>query len=216
MGSRLFPAEQVKNMIRTMVKSGALSGEKVDAWRTKLADEEKVEQTRQRAEAGDGMAMHALGSWHEYGLNGLAQDSAKAIEWFSKSHEAGDASGTGTLGWRYLLGTGVRQCSVHGGALLGEAAALGSQEACYNLGQFYADGAHGFPKDRQLARRWFARVLSAAEKDLRPEYVDEAAAWVEAHPHVENEGGGGGTGGGTSGGRRPRPTAARDADVIIR
>ena len=39
MGTRLLPALQVKNMIRTMVASGALTGDKVDAWKLKLEEE---------------------------------------------------------------------------------------------------------------------------------------------------------------------------------
>ena len=102
MGTKLLPALRVKNMIRTMVASGALTGDKVDAWKLKLEEEEEVAEMRRKAEAGDGTAMYALGLWYELGQNGLAKDVAKAFEWFEKSHEAGNASGTGGLGECYL------------------------------------------------------------------------------------------------------------------
>ena len=48
MGKKLLPALQVKNMIASMVKSGALSGDKCAAWTQKLEQEKKVEEVRQR------------------------------------------------------------------------------------------------------------------------------------------------------------------------
>ena len=49
MGTTLLPAPQVKAMIRGMVKSGALTGDKAEAWEAKLAEEEKVRATREKA-----------------------------------------------------------------------------------------------------------------------------------------------------------------------
>jgi hypothetical protein len=74
MGTRLQPALRVKNMIRTMVTSGALTGDKVDAWKLKLEEEEEVAEKLREAEAGDGKAMWVLGVWYELGENGLAED----------------------------------------------------------------------------------------------------------------------------------------------
>ena len=72
MGTKLLPALQVKNMIRTMVASGALTGDKVDAWKLKLKEEEEVAEMLRFAEAGDGAAMCNLGSWYKLGQKGLA------------------------------------------------------------------------------------------------------------------------------------------------
>ena len=68
MGTKLLPATQVKNMIRGMIKSGALTGEKTDEWRKKLEEEEDVEEMRRRAEAGDGKAMAWLAKWTPWDL----------------------------------------------------------------------------------------------------------------------------------------------------
>ena len=156
---------QVKNMIRTMVTSGALTGEKVDAWMLKLEEEEKVAEWRRKAEAGDGRAMHILGFWHENGVNGLAKDLAKAFEWHEKSHEAGDATGTYCLSWYYLVGVGVPKCPMRGATLLMDAAGRGSQCACDTLGFAYAIGCIGFPKDEKMARRYYSMVASASIDD---------------------------------------------------
>ena len=182
MGTKLLPALRVKNMIRTMVASGALTGDKVDAWREMLAQEERVAEQRRCAEAGDGAAMYILGGCYEFGLQGLGKDAAKAAEWYKKSDEAGDASGTCGLGRCYLYGTGVSQCHSRAAVLLGDAARAGSQNACLYLGRCFADGSYGFPKDKEMARRYYSMVTSALVKDSGDSFKEEAAAWLQAHP----------------------------------
>ena len=182
MGTKLLPALQVKNMIRAMVTSGALTGDKVDAWKLKLEEEEEFADMLRGAEAGEGWAMYNLGLWYEFGLKGLAKDKAKAFEWYEKSHEAGYARGTGGLGVCYLVGLGVPKCPMRGAMLLGEAAGRGSQNACYNLGCAYAAGRWGFPKDKKMARQYFSMVASAAIKDCSVANPEKAATWLREHP----------------------------------
>jgi hypothetical protein len=180
MGTRLLPALRVKNMIRAMVTSGALTGDKVDAWKLKLKEEEEVAEELRKAEAGDGAAMRRLGVWYEHGLEGLAKDLAKAFEWFKKSHEAGDAVGTGCLGWCYLVGKGVPKCQSRANTLMSQGAERGSKNACYNLGLAYAEGLWGFPKDETMARRYYSMAASASIKDCAAA-TEEAATWLRAH-----------------------------------
>ena len=182
MGTRLLPALQVKNMIRTMVTSGALTGDKVDAWKLKLEEEEEVAEMLRRAEAGEGAAMCNLGGCYMRGEKGLAKDFAKAFEWYEKSHEAGDASGTGELGGCYLDGVGVPKCLVRGATLLMDAAGRGSQCACDTLGFAYAIGCIGFPKDEKMARRYYSMVASASIDDCSDFAKGGAATWLREHP----------------------------------
>ena len=183
MGTKLLPALQVKNMIRTMVTSGALTGDKVDAWKLKLEEEEKVAEMLRKAEAGDGVAMCILGAWYWLGQKGLAKDEAKAFEWFEKSHEAGNAGGTGCLGLFYLVGHGVPKCLVRGATLLGQAAEHGSTSACYHMGRAYAGGLLcGFPKDEKMARRYYSMVASASIEDCGDAAKEKAATWLREHP----------------------------------
>ena len=182
MGTKLLPALQVKNMIRAMVTSGALTGDKVDAWKLKLEEEEKVAEMRRKAEAGEGWAMFNLGVWYKFGQKGLAKDAAKAFEWYEKSHEAGYAGGTGCLGWCYLDGYGVPKCLARGAMLLGEATRGGSKNACYKLGFVYADGRLGFPKDEKMARRYYSMVANATIDDCTDDAKEDAATWLRAHP----------------------------------
>ena len=182
MGTRLLPALQVKNMIRMMVTSGALTGDKVDSWKLKLEEEEEVAEMLRKAEAGDGAAMYILGVWYEYGEKGLAKDLAKAFEWHKKSHEAGDARGTAALARCYLAGKGVPKCPMRANTLLMDAAGRGSQYACCILGRAYAEGDWGFPKDETMARRYFSMVASAAIDDCSDAAKEKAATWLREHP----------------------------------
>jgi TPR repeat protein len=182
MGTRLQPALRVKNMIRAMVTSGALTGDKVDAWKLKLEEEEEVAKMLRRAEAGDGWAMWILGLWYRRGEKGLAKDEAKAFEWFEKSHEAGNECGTGSLCTCYLYGMGVPKCPMRANTLLSDAAGRGSKVACCNLGDAYADGRWGFPKDEKMARRYYSMVASAAIDDCSDGGKEKAATWLREHP----------------------------------
>jgi len=182
MGTKLLPALQVKNMIRAMVTSGALTGDKVDAWKLKLEEEEEVAEMLRKAEAGDGAAMYDLGVLYVLGEKGLAKDEVKAFEWYKKSHEAGFASGTGGLGRCYLVGSGVPKCLVRASTLLSDAAGRGSKVACSRLGDAYANGLWGFPKDETMARRYYSMVASASIDDLTDAKIVEAATWLRDHP----------------------------------
>jgi hypothetical protein len=182
MGTRLQPALRVKNMIRAMVTSGTLTGDKVDAWKLKLEEEQEVADTLRKAEAGHGGAMCNMGIWYEHGLKGVAKDEAKAFEWYEKSHEAGYASGTGGLGWCYLLGNGVPKCLVRASTLMSQAAERGSKYACSRLGLVYADGLLGFPEDEKMARRYFSMVASATNDDCSDGRKEQAATWLREHP----------------------------------
>ena len=182
MGTKLLPALQVKNMIRGMVASGALTGDKVDAWKLMLEEEEKVAEWLRKAEAGDGRAMYNLGVSYKLGQDGLAKDVAKAFEWYEKSHEAGDAGGTGGLGGCYLDGAGVPKCLARGATLLSEAALRGRKVACYRLGRAYAGGDWGFPKDEKMARRYYSMVASASFENCTVANKEKAATWLREHP----------------------------------
>ena len=182
MGTRLQPALRVKNMIRTMVASGALTGDKVDAWKLKLEEEEEVAEMLRKAEAGDGWAMRDLGHWYKYGEKGLAKDSAKAFEWYEKSHEAGDATGACFLASCYLYGDGVPKCLARASTLMSQAAERGSKAACCTLGLAYAKGDWGFPKDEKMARRYYSMVASATNDDCTAAATEKAATWLREHP----------------------------------
>ena len=57
MGSARIDAKQVRSMLETMVKSGAISGVKADKWQERLKAEEQAKELRRKAEAGDAAAI---------------------------------------------------------------------------------------------------------------------------------------------------------------
>ena len=184
MGPRLQPALSVKNLIRQMVTSGAITGDKADAWLARLKDEEVVKGWRLAAEEGDGVAMFLIGTAYSTGVSGVAQDKAQALEWYRRAHVAGCASGTAHYGAYIAEGRGGATASVAmGAALMGEAAARGSRFACAILGHAFAYGVWGFPKEPEMARHWYTKVAGAETIDDSPaEAVDRAAKWLSVHP----------------------------------
>ena len=182
MGDRLLPALKVKNLIRAMVKSGAITGVKADAWQAMFKEEENVEEWRRRAEAGEGWAMYNMGGSYDKG-RGLPKDATQALAWFRRADAAGHAGGTGALGVFIAAGYGGATASAHkGAALMAEAAGRGSQMACANLGKAFAEGHWGFPKDPAMARRWYLKVAGASIKDAGDHNTVEVAQWLRDHP----------------------------------
>ena len=47
MGARLLPACQIRSMIETMVRSGAISGEVAESWRKRLEEEQKLARVKE-------------------------------------------------------------------------------------------------------------------------------------------------------------------------
>ncbi len=160
MGTKLVPAVQVRNTIRSLIKSGAIDGEISAAWTKKLADEEEVKEMRARAEGGDEMASWQLGMWYQKGMKGLAKDDVQARAWYERSAAAGDPRGLALFGQYLLCGWGGPQDSALGLVNLTEAARHdGSDVAAYILGNTFFHGYHGLPKDPVQARPWLEKVV---------------------------------------------------------
>ena len=84
----------------------------------------------------------------------------------------------------YLLGVGVGKNVTHGLVLLGQGAALGSEWACYELGEAYANGKHT-QKDLAEAAKWYRRMDGCKHKNLIQEGRDEAAEWLRKYESGE-------------------------------
>mmetsp|Transcript_13341 Transcript_13341/g.26836 ORF Transcript_13341/g.26836 Transcript_13341/m.26836 type:complete len:157 (+) Transcript_13341:76-546(+) len=81
MGTALLPALQVKNMIISMVKSGALSGAMAESWQKQLHDQQCIQKCRAAAATGDTDAMVTLANSYLTGRCGVEKDTAKGLEW---------------------------------------------------------------------------------------------------------------------------------------
>ena len=142
MGKRLSPAVQVRNSLKRLVESGAVSRSLADAWKAaeaaackREADRKEVAALRQKAEGGDAESMRRLGGWYREGLRGLQLDAAQAFAWLKRAADLNQPISLTLCGLAYLRGDGVK-CNIgRGFIMLGRAAELqGDEQACYRLG----------------------------------------------------------------------------------
>ena len=180
MGTRLLPAVQVRSVIRNLVQSGAISGDKADKWQERIAAEEEFVDTRKRAEDGDAEAMNSLGALYFDG-KGVRKDRNQARRWYRKAAELGLARGLTNLAWL------MEPCA---GSLvyLTEAATRGDAWACVELAECFAKGSDGLPVDMGMAKRWNEKALKCTndEGGCAPDEGDETKAntWLGANTGV--------------------------------
>ena len=182
MGKRLLPAVQVRNSLKRLVESGAISGSKADAWKKAMAEEAEVAALRARADGGDASAMSDLGCSYREGSRGLKKDDTQAFTWFKRAADLKDVRGLTNSGALYLNGQGVERSPSRGLIMLGAAAALGSEHACGILGRANAEGSDGLEQDAQEATRWYRKMQKCDIRNSNAEDRERAAAWLRDHP----------------------------------
>ena len=182
MGKRLFPAVQVRNSLKRLVESGAISGSKADAWKKAMADEAAVAALRVKAEGGDASAMMLLGCAYRDGLRGLKKDATQAFTWLKLAADLKNLAGLTSCGVLYLCGAGVERSYIRGLIMLGEAAGKGSEHACGILGEANEKGCWGLDKNPQDATRWYREMQKCHLPDSTDGTREKAAAWLRDHP----------------------------------
>ena len=180
MGTRLLPAVQTRNTIRTLIESGAIEGELAEAWQKKLADEAKVKELRAKAEGGHGHAMFRLGNWYSFGIHGLAKDDVQARMWYERSAAARHPNGMAAFGEYLLLGDSGPQNTSLGWVYITDAAHLGSDLGAYLLGEAFFKGIHYLPKDFVQSRFWLMKIVDGECKfnNLAEESLAKVAMWL--------------------------------------
>ena len=167
MGSKLTPIMQVKNLISSMVKSGAISGEKAGAWTQKLEQEREVDEVRRKAEAGDAYAMKKLGRWYRDGKYGLPKDPSSAAQWFKRGVDLDYPPAMYCLGLLYLnqfntVSDFAPASTTNGRAdglmLMAQAATMGFEYSCYALAKLYSTG-RGVTQDFKRAQYWAKKAI---------------------------------------------------------
>lgn len=166
MGKKLLPSAQTRSMIRTLVRTGAIGGDKAARWEERLKEEEELQTWRREAEGGDGDAIFRLGIAQCARTHGLKQDVAAAYGWYKKGADLGHASCMAHAGSYLGLGKGVEQNRGHGIHLVTGAAWKGSRVASYMLGMWFDEGWHRMPKDAAQAKYWYARAADGALNDI--------------------------------------------------
>ena len=182
MGRRLLPALQIRNTIKNLVQSGALSGDKADAWKKAIEEEELVKETREKANAGDASAMVRLAYWYLDGDKSLSKDPKMAFEWCKKAADAGDASGLSQVGIFYLYGNGVARNLPRAFLALGEAAGKGSEHAMYMIGWVLQIGHNGVDIDPEETKKWYRKMATATVRNCPQKCRDLAAQWLRENP----------------------------------
>ncbi|GMI49224.1 hypothetical protein TrCOL_g4717 [Triparma columacea] len=171
MGRHLFPATQAKSTIEALVKSGAVSDDKVKAWKAKLKNEKKVKKWREAAEGGDTDAMFQLAISYDNGTYGLPKDMKQAREWHKRGAELGNVECMGGYGECLLYGLGGDKVNALGLFYTSRAAQGGCCLSYLALGIGFAEGSYGLPQDAAQARVWLTKVITEGSDK---EYIDTA------------------------------------------
>lgn len=186
MGPRLFPAPRVRSMIERMVKSGAISGDKVEAWQQRLKDEGELKELKERIERGDARAMYTLGNCYDSGVKGLPKDNVEAFKLYKRASDLGHGSAEGCLGMNYLFGHGTERNVAIGMMHLGRATVIdgGSAHACYVLGKALGGvyrSIPGLPSDSALATKFFRMASSCRTQNGSDAQQEVGAQWLREH-----------------------------------
>jgi TPR repeat protein len=105
--------------------------------------------------------MNNLGRLYAAGL-GVAQDYAKAREWWEKAADKGAANAMYNLGLFYENGKGVTQDYAKAREWFEKAAAKDNADAMYRLGVLFGNG-QGVTQDDAKAREWFEKAAEKGE-----------------------------------------------------
>ena len=189
MGKKLLPATQVKNLISSMVRSGAISGEKAGAWTKKLEGEKVVEATRLRAEAGDSDAMVDISMWYRDGDNGLEKSAVERYKWAKRAADLDHPRGISNVGACLSNGSGTERNTALANVLFAQAATMGVDHACYVMAMRYAHAgdACGLPKDLERAQYWAKKALDddhVKYNCMQEMYRAKAVRWAEGNFEV--------------------------------
>ena len=123
-----------------------------------------------------------MGFAHRDGTYGLPKDEKQAVEWFRQAAMLGDPRGLTSCGYHYCAGIGIdRNCS-EGLVMLGQAAGMGAEHACYYLGWAYERGAWTLKQDASQARRLYRKMDSCSVKNSHVTARNEATKWLRDNP----------------------------------
>ena len=95
-----------------------------------------------------------------YNGNGVKKDYAKAVEWYRKAAEKGDAGGQYSLGYSYYSGEGVDQDYAKAMVWYQKSAAQGNAGAMCNIGWLYENG-NGVTQSMTKAIEYYKKAANA-------------------------------------------------------
>ena len=127
---------------------------------------ETIDEIIAKAEQGDAKAQVALGFRYNTGLFGVEKDLRKAVKWYRKAAEQGDAGGQYHLGNAYEIGEGVEQDFREAVKWYRKAAEQGNASGQIALGFAYG-GGKGVAKNQREAVRWHRKAVEQAHYFLQ-------------------------------------------------
>ena len=160
----------------------------------------EFDETRARAEKGDGIAQYNLGNMFRSG-EGVLQDNKEAAKWYRKAAEQRDVDAQYNLGVIYYHGQGVEQDFKEAVEWFRKATEQGDADAQHNLGKVYHTG-EGVLKDHVAAYSWYniagangdadaKRSKSLVARFMNPGQIAEAEElakeMVKKNPKLINE-----------------------------
>lgn len=101
--------------------------------------------------------MSNIGYFYEQG-EAIDEDMRKAVEYYKKSADNGDANGMYRLALCYGEGKGIEQSNLQCLRYLYEAAEKECPEAMCEIGHFYETGYFGFT-DYDMAMMWYEKAI---------------------------------------------------------
>ena len=122
---------------------------------------EQIAEYRAAADKGEAWAQYNLGIMYANG-EGVPEDDATAVKWYTKAAEHGFAQAQYNLGVMYEDGHGVPENDATAVKWYTKAAEQGVASAQENLAFMYAKG-EGVPQDNVMAYMWWN--LAAAQGD---------------------------------------------------
>ena len=170
MGTNLIRSAQVRNSLERLVTSGAIEGEKANAWKKKLKDEKELKELRAKAEHDPG-AMYKLGLSHSRGWLGLPKSAEQARACYKRGAALHDVKSMAKYGAYLTTGLGGEPIPTLGILYLTRAAEGGSNLGAYLLGMAFYEGTDGLPQDSTHAKYLLGKVAdgSCPVKSLKKE-----------------------------------------------
>ena len=97
--------------------------------------------------------MYGMGQRYQFGSGAFAQDDKLAVDWYKRAADLDQPEALAACGYFYVNGRGTEQDVVLGLVMIGQAAALGVEHACYILGRAHEDGLYLLCKDAAKAAK---------------------------------------------------------------
>ena len=142
-----------KPLYSTKKNTGELYYMKEIVYLNSLAQESTIDKKRRNK------ALCSIGHMYRYG-EGVEQDYTKALEWYNKAVNAGNASAMYSIGYMYDYGEGVEQDYSKALEWYNKAANAGNSAAMNNIGYMY-EFSEGVEQDYTKALEWFKKAANA-------------------------------------------------------